>query len=135
MIVIIVSVVLVCLFPFVYFVVTRKNRNPKTSYLMAVLNVSLEPFRILQLGLLKDPVVIEDAMKDAVVATKLHDFGDLSFVENYKLVAELPFYKNLRFSNLGLVMAKLETQLGLCTRRLLLVDYFKRNPSSSTLPG
>ena len=115
-------------------IVKRKNANPKTSFLMATINIFLHPLRVLQIGMLKDSVTLDKAMKDAMSATNLHDYRDLHFVDNYKHISELPFYKSLKFSNLGLIMAKMEMQMGLCTRRLLMVDYFKKHPCIESIP-
>jgi len=112
----------------------RKHANPKTSFMMAFINICLHPFRVFQIGLLKEPIALEKAMKDAMSETKLSDFGDMNFVENYKKVSEFPFFKSLNFTNLGLVLGKLELSAGLFTRRLLLVDYFKQGLPLESIP-
>lgn len=63
----------------------------------------------------------------------MSDFGDLSFLSDYQRVADLPFYKSLTFSNLGLIIAQGELEMVL-KRRLQLVDYLNRFPSVSSVP-
>lgn len=117
-----------------YCIIKRKNANPKTSFLMATINIFLHPFRILQIGLLKDPVILENAMNNAMSATKLHDYHDLNFVKDYTSIANLAFHKTLKFTNLGLIFANMEMRVGLFTRRLLMVDYFKKHPQIESIP-
>ena len=115
-------------------IIRRKLDNPKTSYIMAVINVCTEPLKILNIWPFVEPVSMQTAMKRAMKETKLSDFGSLSFVENYEIVSKLPYYQSLKFSNLGLMMANMEIQMGLCVRRLLLTDYFKRFPEILSIP-
>lgn len=112
----------------------RHRANPKTSFMMAFINICLHPFRVFQIGLLKEPIVLEKAMKDAMSETKLSDFGDMSFVDNYEKISKFSFFKSLNFTNLGLVLGKLELSAGLFTRRLLLVDYFKQDLPVESIP-
>ena len=114
-------------------IIKRKINNPKTSYLMATINICLQPFRTLQIGLLKEPIDLEKAMKEAITETKLNDFGDLTFIKNYQIIQNMKFYKSLRFSNLGLVMGTIEMKL-MMIRRLMLQAYLKSHESICSIP-
>ena len=120
---------------FIAAVLRRKSLNPKASYIMALLNILLNIPRILHLGPFKhgSKVDINTTVKRVAKKTRMSDFGDLSFLSDYQRVADLPFYKSLTFSNLGLIIAQGELEMVL-KRRLQLVDYLNRFPSVSSVP-
>lgn len=68
---------------FIALVIRRKQKNPRTSYLMGVLNVGMTPLRWLNLGPFKDGTRpnLMNSMDAAVKMTGLSDFGDLGFME------------------------------------------------------
>ena len=74
---------------------------------MCVLNVGLNPLRFIRFGYFGygERVNIESLITAVIKTAQFKDFGDLSFVDSYKKVAQLPFYKSLKFNNLGLIMA------------------------------
>ena len=74
---------------------------------MCLLNVGLNPLKYIGFGYFGygPRVNIESLVNVVIKAAPFKDFGDLSFVDSYKKVAQLPFYQSLTFSNLGLIMA------------------------------
>jgi hypothetical protein len=117
-----------------YLVVKHKKKNPEKSYVIALLNTLFIPMRALNLGpFAMGKVTLEKSMEVAMKETGLKDFGDLSFVDSYKKISTLPFFKRLHFTNLGYVMAASEFQMNL-RRRLMMVNYLKKHPEILNIP-
>lgn len=76
---------------------------------------------------------MENGMKVATKETGLTDFGDLSFIESYSKIIKLPFYKQLRFTNVGYITAAKENELTL-VRRLKMVKFIKAVPAVKDVP-
>ena len=148
-----VSLIILYIITVIVLSLQRWSKYPKTSFLMCVLNVILNPLRFIRLGYFGYERVNIDSLITAVVKTaQSKDFGDLSFVDSYKKVAQLPFYKSLKFSNLGLIMANQVTNAialsrtfttsnditqelqNVLQRRLDLVNFFKHTPAVETVP-
>jgi hypothetical protein len=124
-----------CGLVFIFWVQRRKRANPKSSYIMGVLNVLLSPLRYLRIVPYHrgDRVDIDRMMEDCAQKANLSDYGDLDFVNDYKTITQYPLYKSLKFSNLGLVMANMELNMVL-ERRLALTQYFKDVPEVLSIP-
>jgi hypothetical protein len=78
-------------------------------------------------------ITMEKAMKEAMTATKLTDWGGMTFVENYKFVTDTKFFQNLTLTNMGYIIAQKELQI-LLRKRLRLVDYLKKCPQVTNVP-
>lgn len=113
----------------------RKRDNPKTSYLMGILNMALTPVSFLRLGPFKNGhrIDLESIMIEATKTTGLSDFGDLEFLGYYKKLAENNFYRSLQFSNLGNIVAQQEFLL-VMKRKLKLIQFLKDVPSVKEIP-
>lgn len=120
---------------FIITVVRRKRANPKTSYIMALMNILLNPVRYLRLGPFKsgDKIDIFGIMKDCSMTSGLTDYGNLTFIEEYKKIMDYPLYKSLSFSNLGLIMARMEFDI-VASRRLAMTQYYKDVPEVQSVP-
>merc|ERR1712166_598633 len=75
----------------------------------------------------------EKEMEKAMKTTGLNDFGDLQFVQNYKYVTDTEFFKKLKLTNIGYVVAQKEMQVNL-TKRLKIINYMKKNPQVNEIP-
>jgi hypothetical protein len=118
----------------VYLVHRHKQKYPEKSYVIALLNTIFIPLRLLHLGPFSmGKVTLEKSMEIAMKDSGLTDFGDLSFVESYKKMSELPVFKTLKLSNLGFMMAAGEFQMNL-RRRLELVNFLKKHPEVEKVP-
>ena len=121
---------------YVLAVVKNKGKNPEKSWFLAMLNVFLTPIRYLKLSHYKhggDLIRMENGMRDATAVTKLSDFGDLTFVESYNKIINLPFYQALRFTNVGFITAAKENELTL-QRRLKMMAFLKHSPQVLDVP-
>lgn len=127
------SVVGVALSTFIASVLISRWSNPEKTLYWCFLNAALSPLRILRLGPYKGAVTIESAMKYAMKKTKLTDFGDTTFVSSYNLMVQTDAHKTMRLTNLGYVMYRLELNLSMC-RRAMLIDYLKRFPEVLRIP-
>ncbi len=111
-----------------------KAKYPDKSYIIATLNIALAPLRALRLGPYREgKLTFENSMQQAMKATKLSDFGDLKFVENYKIVTDTAFFKNLTLTNLGYITAQKELQI-LLRKRLKFIHYMKTAPQVLKVP-
>jgi hypothetical protein len=118
----------------VFGVVQHKKKYPEKSYVIALLNTVLTPFRILKIGPFKDGMItIEQAMQIASKETGLTDFGDLDFVTTYKKISTTAYFKSLSYTNLGFIMANMEWNINL-KRRLKLVNFIKAHPEIRQIP-
>lgn len=120
---------------FFFWIQKRKRANPKSSYIMGILNIMLSPLRHFGISPFngEDCVDIKRIMKDCARNSRLTDFGDLSFVDDYRAITEFPLYKSLRFSNLGIIMATMELEM-VAQRRLMLTQYLKDVPEVLSVP-
>lgn len=124
-----------------YYVHHQRRKNPGKTTLFYALNTMLEPLRLLEIGPFKNSsnmheYLIEDSIREAMSRTKLNDiYGDhpAGFMERYKTLIEFPFFKSLRFSNLGYISVK-ESLISIFMHRLRKIDYLKRHPEISTIP-
>lgn len=111
-----------------------KWKNPKLNWLMAFLDTGLTPLRFLNVGpFSQGDLTIEKAMKAASESCGLTDFGDLQFIESYKIVTSSPFFKKLRLTNIGYLMCQKERLINF-TKKLKVVDYLKRAPQIEKVP-
>jgi len=112
----------------------EKLKYPEKSYLICFVNVILGPLRALNLGMFRDGApTMEKAMQRAMEKTKLTDFDDLTFVENYSFVTNTEFFKRLTLTNLGYWVAQKELQINL-QKRLKFTDYTTKNPQFLDTP-
>lgn len=106
----------------------QTSKYPEKGVWVAILDTLFIPLRFLRIGPFKDGKISLDAiMKSVMIETKLSDFGDLSFVESFKLITESTLQKSLTFSNIGYIMAYAEYTTNL-TRRVQLIEYVKKAP-------
>ncbi len=109
----------------------RKMKNPEKSWFLCFLNVALFPVKLFGLGPFKTgKLTLEKAMKYAIKKTKLSNFGDTRFVDNYKIVTESKTCKALQLTPVGYFSYRIELNMTMC-RRLMHIDYMKRFPQIS----
>lgn len=109
-------------------ILLHKWAYPEKSFYMASLNVFLEPLRILGMGPMNPKLLtFEAAFKWINKKYKLTDYGDMSFVETYKEVMKIPFYKSLELTNVGVIVQHMEMRNNML-RRAKLIDYLKSVP-------
>jgi hypothetical protein len=119
---------------FVLKVFLFKMKYPEKNMRIAVMNTMLGPLRALSIGPFSDgELSMEKAMKTAMQKTGLSDFGDLQFVEAYKILTDTPYYKNLTRTNIGYLVSKKEMQINL-TKKLKVADYLKKAPEILKIP-
>jgi hypothetical protein len=112
----------------------EKLKYPEKTNLICFINVVLGPLRALNLWIYRDGTpTMEKAMKRAMESTKLTDFDDTTFVENYAFVTNTEFFKRLKLTNLGYMVAQKELQINL-KKRLFFTDYCKKNPQFLDTP-
>ncbi len=115
-------------------VIVQTSKYPEKGVWVAVLDTMFIPLRFLKIGPFKDGKISLDAvMKSVMKETKLSDFGDLSFVDSFKVITESALQKSLTFSNIGYIMAFAEYTTNL-TRRVQLIDYVKKAPEVLNIP-
>eukprot|EP01031_Cornospumella_fuschlensis_P031996 gene31996-38688_t len=118
----------------VFFILRNRYQHPNKSFLTAAINVLASPFRYLGVGVYRGrDVSVEAAMDHVKKAFKLDDFGDLEFIDRYKAIEEIMNKDGACYNNLGYIIASVELQF-VFARRLLLVDYLKRNPVVAKVP-
>lgn len=114
---------------FVLVVLKTKMDYPEKSLFYCFLNSCMFPLRLFKLGPFKHgKVTLEKAMKYAMKKTKLQDFGGTTFADSYALIMDTPIHKQLRLTNLGHVMYRLELNMSMC-RRLKFIQYLKDVPA------
>jgi hypothetical protein len=115
-------------------IIAQTAKYPEKGVWVAVLDTLFIPLRLLRIGPFKDGKISLDViMKSVMKETKLSDFGDLSFVESFKVITESALQKSLTFSNIGYIMAFAEYTTNL-TRRVQLIDYLKKAPEVLVIP-
>jgi hypothetical protein len=125
-------VVLVVVVVLVYAIKMQRN-NPEKRLVWCMLHAILEPVRALKLGPYGSEITVENAMRQAVKKTKLTDFGDLAFAENYSVVINSKQQQNLVYNNLGYISASEELNL-MMIRRLEFVNFCKVYPAFLNIP-
>jgi hypothetical protein len=112
----------------------RKSKYPEKSLYNCFLNVALTPLRMLKIGPYNvGKITLEKAMKHAMRKTKLSDFGDTSFVNNYAVLTESPAHQKLKLTNLGFIMYDIEMTQTM-GRRLAMLQYLKDAPEILKIP-
>ncbi len=118
----------------VLFSAVRKLGNPEKSFYYCFVTTALYPVRLMKLGPYKDgKLTIEKAMKYAQRKCKLTDFGDLTFVDSYSTIMNLPTQQKMVYHNLGYIMARIELNMTM-VRRLKTVQYLKDVPEVLNVP-
>lgn len=130
-----------------------RRSYPDKTFKNCVVNRALAPLRALRIGpysqvilsvsfcivhaskiiFCKGKVGIDTALKNAVKATKLTDFGGTEFVDAYRRLEQTRTHSSLHFSNVGYIAGHMELSFAL-QRRLRLVQYFKKFPEILKIP-
>ncbi len=106
--------------------IRRRLRNPEKSFFLCLLNVLLYPLMHLALGPFRQgKPTLDKAMVYAMKKTKLADFGNLRFLENYKVVTESQAFQSLQLTPVGYVSYLVELKLTMC-RRLMHIHFVKK---------
>lgn len=126
---------IVLLFVITFLMIRKfKIKNPEKSYQLAVIDTLMYPFRLLKIGPFKyGEWTLQKALQYSSDATKLTDYGDLSFVQNYKVVHDTVTFRKIKITNLGRFLYFNEFDLFL-TRRLKMIDYFKAHSEVLKIP-
>ncbi len=131
----VIAVVLVLPIVVVLLISYRRSLNyPEKRFMNSFLDTILQPLRWLHLGPFHEgELTIPKAMKKAMKATNLTDFGDLSFAKVYETASGYPSHKALRLSNVGYLMYQIELQSTM-EKRLKMMDYYKKHPDVLKIP-